>query len=285
MPSATYSIDGIAMNHPLGNWYVLDDIPVGLAVERRSSDLFVQGRNGSVGTYDETDEISQLGLVVVVNAVGVRTVNDSYQALKSILTKRTDFLTLRRTLFGTTSEAKAKLLKLVEPKLIATADSFTFTIVLVLPGVYFRDTADLTWTQSAPVSGTTYRVTTFDNTTTDIRDAKIKLTGPMTSPVLKDEGSGTSFSVGTVAAGRQVLVNADTGYVYESASSSAWNLSGSDISAQLRTAGVGSGLRVISFSPSMTSGDPFDRRVNVTLTATNMTASSKLEIQGRRCFF
>lgn len=285
MPSnVIYTADGVLLDHPAGNWYLLDEKAMGTNLERYSQDSTIPGRDGVLPYYDENIGPTMYGMHFVCNAVGARTVNDSYQALMALLDKRTGPVVLTRQLFGATVSADAKFVKSTDTQPIATYDSIEFIVVMEIPAGWWRDSADLTFTQSAPVSGTAYRVSTFDNTCGDIRDAKIKLTGPMTAPVFRDMGSGMEITLGTIASGRQVIVDCATGYAWEAAASSSWSLSGNDWTQYLRSTGPGSGRRVMSFAPVMQGTDPFDRRVNVRLTSTGMTASSKIEILGRRCF-
>lgn len=285
MSDITYAVDGIPLMHPSNYWWLEDDIVVGSNLERRASNMVVSGRDGSIYTPDETLNTTQIGLKMLCNAAGGRTVEETRSALLALLGKRSAPVVLTRTFFGASVSADAKLNTVSnDDAWIETHDSVRFTAVMDIPGVYFRDTSDQTWTQQTPVSGTTYRVTSLNNSVAEIRDAKIKLTGPMTLPVFKDIASGSSFSLGTISAGRMVIVDCATGYAYESAAGTSWALTGTDITATLRAVGPGSGRRIISLTPAITAGDPFDRRVNISLTSTGLVTASKIDILARRCF-
>lgn len=284
MPSnVAYTVDGIALDSPQGYWYLLDEKAMGSNLKRRNVATEIPGKDGFLPSYDETENSVMIGFRMVCNSVGVRTVADSYEAVMSLFRKRTGPVIVQRTLFGATHAAEMKYVETVNTKPIETYDSIEFVVVMEIPGGFWRDAADLTWSQ-VPVSGTSYRASPFDNSSSDIRDAKIKLTGPMTNPVVRDMGSTMEFSMATIVAGRQVIVDVATGYAYEAAASTSWALTGNDWTQFLRTSGPGSGRRIFTMTPTITASDPFDRRINIRVTSSGMTGSSKIEIQGRRCF-
>jgi hypothetical protein len=282
----TYWIDDVALDDPQDRWWVLDDTTVAPEISRRDINMLVGGLDGAHPAVVEAYELTTLNLQMVCRGSDTVSVEEVFQALTSLMSNRARLVTVKRLLFGHITTAQAKLASIANITRIETGDQITFTALFTIPDVFFRDVTPITWDKPAPVSGTIYNVESLSNSGFDITDSLIKLVGPMTTPVFRDVNSGGEFSVKTLAAGQQALIDCYQGTVTQTGfSAGMWTPgNGNDISYTLRTKGPSSGRRTLWLTPGVVAGDLFDRRISVAVTASGMSGTSRIAIRARRTF-
>lgn len=279
---ATYTINGVDLA-TLGV-IVTSDSVVNVSAAQGSSSLAVPGLHGAlvaqpVEFYDE----GKLVLQMFMDGGGNKAVHDG--KLDGLLALLTGPLDVRKTMMdGSVRQMLCYKRANIDPD--HRPGGWTrLTAALDVPGVFWRDTAASTFSQTQPVSGTSYVMANLAGSTAPIGDAKVLWTGPVTNPTAADPYSGSTVMwQGTVAAGAQVRVEAGT---MTAVSGTGIGLSGAgtDVSGSLVPSGPGSAFRLLDFTPEIVAADPTNRRVRVTVTGTGITSATNVQVSARRAFF
>jgi hypothetical protein len=277
-----YNVGGLPMNDPADRWWVLDGSTVALGVTRRPIAPTVPGLDGVVPWYQEDITDQMLTLLMAVNPYGP----DNPEKLRSALFHHFNSmsaLTIERIAYGTSTFADGKLSACSDLARTADGSGLMFTVVFNIPGAYFRDETADTWTQANPGSGTIYTIDTLDGGTAPVKDALIRISGPIAIPNLLDVNSGTGFVFRTLGSGERVIVNA-ANYTAYVVTTDTWSVSaGTDATKYLAAYGPGSADRPITLLPRPTLPDIVNTSVKLKLTASG-TAGTELGVQARRAF-
>ncbi|MEV3981776.1 hypothetical protein [Nonomuraea sp. NPDC049758] len=170
-----------------------------------------------------------------------------------------------------------------EPEINTSAARARLTAVCKIPGVYWRDPAEVTWAGAA--NAASQLVTPLAGSTGPIVDAVLRVTGPAVNPSMTDVASGGSVGRSSgLLAGQRLLI--DCGQMRARlVTSDTWDFtSGTDVTGSIIATGPGSAFRWLHLTPAIAVGDPHSRAVLVTATATSTTSASGLEIRARRSF-
>lgn len=280
MPTVT--INGVDLRATLGVIATVDSALQTVAA-MGSSAFSLPGRHGSVnGMTEEFYETGHLILSCWLDGTGSPTVHQ--QRLDGLLGLLYGSLDVRKTMpDGSIQQALCYQRASIDPDHRPGAWT-KLTVPLEVPGVFWRDVTAQSFTQTQPVSGTPYTMTAFAGCTAPVEDAKVLWTGPISNPQATDPWSGSSVTwQGTVAAGTQVRVDADT-MTAVAGTGIGLNGAGSDVSGSLVPSGPGSGFRLLHFVPEMVGTDPLNRRLRVTVTGSGITSATSVQVSARRAF-
>lgn len=227
----TWKINGYDLDTALGAF--LTDVSVWRApVAVRRSPITIPGVHGTIRAglpvYDEP-QVTIAPKWRAANQVDLEELVNHAQALLSQPT-----LTLTRVSGGVETSAAAELVS-ITPGEFLVGDTATCTILLAVPGVFFR--GDLITTDPAA----------FDTDLVDVEldpqlsvssgpiiDAIFRITGPASSVNLTDPLTGTGLSwAGTLTAGQYLYLSAKPLDARISSSSSAWMSGGTSELANL----------------------------------------------------
>lgn len=188
---------------------------------------------------------------------------------------------------GSTLYAEARISDFVVEMEPQSLDWRKLTMVFEVPGAFWSDTlpgsVSYTFSQQ-PTSGTFY---TLDTVTADgpLLDGQVRILGPATNPVVRCEESGDWLSyAGTVSAGNYLRVDLTTlrAFVY---SSNSWTLTTGEVTNLLNVGTDGlrapTAFRVLP-GFGVSAGVATITGPRLSLTATGITSSTRLEARGRR---
>lgn len=278
----TFTIDGVDLQSTLGVRVTSDSVFHTMSGVR-SSAISLPGQHGS--TTVQTEEFYESGHLILqcwMDGLGNPSTHEA--RLDAFLTLLQGALDVRKTMSDASiRQALCYMRASIDPEHRPGAWT-KMTVPLEMPGAFWRDVSASTFSQTQPVSGTTYAMTNLAGTTAPITDAVILWTGPITNPQATDPLSGSSITwQGTVAAGSQVRVQAGT---MTAVSGVGIGLAGAgaDASGALVPSGPGSAFRLIEFMPEMVGGDPLTRRVQVKVTGSGITSATNVQVSARRAF-
>lgn len=278
----TFTIDGVDLTATLGI-FVTSDSVFHASAALRSSAVSLPGMHGSLTVQaEEFYDAGQLVLQCWMDGKGNATTHE--QRLDAFMTLLQGPLDVRKTMSDTSiRQALCYMRASIDPE--HRPGAFTkMTVPLEIPGVFWRDVAASTFTQTQPVNGTTYTMANLAGTTAPITDTVILWTGPITNPQATDPVSGSSITwQGTVAAGTQVRVQAAT---MTAVSGTGIGLTGpgTDASGALVPSGPGSAFRLIEFMPAMVGSDPTNRSVSIKVNGSGITSATSVQVSARRAF-
>jgi len=249
----------------------------------RGTDMQLPGTHGALTAQDEEFyETGRLVLAMFMDGGGNKSTHDGkYDALMALLQGSLD---IRKTMSdGSIRQALCRQRAGIEPEHRPGAWS-KMTVPFEIPDVFWRDVTASTFSQTQPVSGTSYVMSNLAGSTAPIVDAKVLWTGPISNPAAQDPYSGSMITwQGTVAAGSQVRVDAAT-MTAVSGVGIGLTGAGTDVSGNLVPSGPGSAWRLLSFRPEITGGDATARRVRVTVTGSGITSATNVQVSARRAF-
>lgn len=288
------SIGGTSMNHPLDYWWMTDDVQLIPNLQRNANSIRIPNRDGEYPSYFETMQPSMIALKMKVNARGGRTAEQTLQGLMALVNRQVP-IPMIRTLYGRAVTADVKFVSAADISRDPIGDELFVTLVFSVPGVYFRDLADVTTgfpilplqppSQKSELLG--LRGGSFQQV-----DGMLRFTGPFSTGGfgfrLLDDLSGQTLGYPSLGgSGRRLLLDLATGRSAE-VTADTWSMTHSsavDTTANLDAHGPQSGVRIFRISPELQAGDPFDVRYFINLISMGATAStSTVEYRGRRNF-
>ncbi|MGW4639546.1 hypothetical protein ACWEN6_13510 [Sphaerisporangium sp. NPDC004334] len=288
MPS--YSLDGVALDHPAGCWKTKVGTKRRPFPGARSVSVKVVGRAGELPVVGLDHETTTLALVIGVTARTPSGVNGGFEqlehnleALAALLGVRHRLMTLTYTAGSIVRVADVTIDAVSEPDVDVGSARARLTAVCKVPGVYWRTPAATTW--SGLLAAASQPVTTLAGSTAPVTDAVLRWTGPVVNPKLVDVATGGSVTrSGGVTAGQRLLV--DCGAMRAAiVTTDTWDLAtGTDVTGTIDAAGSGSGFRWLHLVPDVAVGDPHSRAVLVTSSGTGTSGASALEVRARRSY-
>lgn len=287
---ATYTVDGVPLDHPVGCWKLLAATQVRPLPGARTASVAVPGRPGELPLVGADVEATTVGLSVGVRGVdpdgvdrGAAGLDANLAALYALFGVRHRMLDVRYTAAPAMAEvaAEATVTAASEPAVWIGAARARLAVVLRVPGAYWRDPTPSTWSTStlgAPVD-----VDTLHGSSAPVLDAVLRITGPVTGLRITDTVTGGWVAYpDTLAAERTLRVHCGRMDAHEAASVS-WDGTEAGATGRVVTGGPGSGFRYLALTPrSVTS--PHDRGVRVLVEGTDTTDATLVELRARRAF-
>lgn len=195
----------------------------------------------------------------------------------SLLLARPGDLQVVRTVAPASGSARARLVSIGEATAEAASPMLVVPAVLALPDVFFRGA--LVTTVAYPVPSAGAAIVALGGSA-PIADAKVRVTGPATSVTITDVTSTTGLSwTGALPAGQYLYLDAATLTARLSASSTAWDSGGTDVSAGLDYPAPGP----LQLWPQM-NAVPSARRVVVAAAGTGITGATQFTVQARPAY-
>ncbi len=286
----TYSLDGVALDHPAGCWRLKQGTRRRPLPGVRSVEVVVPGRAGELPIVGLDRATTTLALEFGVTAAttagadgGFEQLEANLEALSALLGVQHRLMTLRYEAGSLVRVAEVTIPTVSEPEIWPGANRARLTAICRIPGVYWRDETEATWAGLLP--GASQAATPFAGSTGPIVDALLRVTGPATNPSVTDVATGGKVSyTGTVSAGNRLLI--DCGSLKAAiVTTDTWDLTtGSDVTGNIGATGPGSAFRWLHLTPAVAVGDPFSRVVLVTSAATATTGASGLQVRARRAY-
>ncbi len=272
----TYKLNGYNLDTGLGAF--LTDVTVWRPpVAVRRSPLVIPGVHGTVRgrlpVYDEP----QVTIAPKWRVANQAELEERVNQMQALLGQPT--LTLSRVSGGVETSAAVELVS-ITPAEFVVADTATCTILLAVPGVFFRG-AVATGTDLAFSANLTNAepLAALSASTGPIGDAILRVTGPCTNPSISDPNTGTGmYYTGTVPAGQYLYLCARPMVARISTSAAAWLSGGSDVSS---LAGFPAAGR-LQLWPVVQSSTV--RKILLSATGSSRTSATKLAIRGQAAY-
>ncbi|MDP9843247.1 hypothetical protein [Streptosporangium lutulentum] len=287
---ATYVLDGVPLDHPSGCWKLKKGTKRRPLPGVRAANVAVAGRAGELPIMSLDHEATSFGLALTVYSRtpsgadgGVEQMEANLEALGALLGVRHRLITCKWVAGSIIRVAGVTVEAVSEPEVNVGAALARLTAVVKVPGVYWRDEVDSTWTGTLP--GAAQIVTPLAGSTGPVTDALVRVTGPAVHPSVVDVATGGTVSYAeTVLAGQHLLI--DCGQLRAAiVTTDTWDLDeGTDVTGDINATGPGSAFRWLHLTPAMALGDPHSRAVLVSATASSTSGASALKIRGRRSY-
>lgn len=251
-----YSINGVALDNPTLGWSVQAQTRALIGVSRRITNLEEPGRDGNT-RLPVTTAPSRIRLVV-------RTPRSNLGALLALLGSTGDpYIALtsnpaRRAIF--------ELLDAVPVGLTASDELVEVEALLSLPGVYWRDTNEVTLGPVA-IGNAVQDIDVLPGITAPVADAMIYIGGAFDDVEFRDaSGAWVRTIKAWVGSGSGLLYLAATGQAYRVNTSAPWTPV-TDVSDGIDTSG-GPGFVI---TPRMVGSDPTNTKGTIRVTTTQQT--------------
>ncbi|MBB4915101.1 hypothetical protein [Streptosporangium saharense] len=289
----TYSLDGVALDHPAGCWRLKPGTRRRPLPGVRSVEVVMPGRAGELPVLGLDHETTSLPLEFSVTSRtpgggdgGYEQMEANLEALSALLGVRHRLMTLRYEAGTIVRVADATITSVSEPEINTGAARARLTAVARIPGVYWRDEFATTWTGSANAAN--QAVATLAGATGPITDALIRVTGPAVNPAVVDVATGATVTRPSGLLSTERLIIDCATMRAAKATVDTWDPTPgpnvTDVTGTVQTTGPGSAFRWLHLTPAVGAGDPFSRVVLITATATSTTGASKIEIRARRSY-
>jgi len=258
----------------------------------KESNLEVPGRAGEIWVPGKRRDTGQVTLAMtvfstddngaVVGSDRYATWRSNFDTLLQIFDSTYELLDVQHThVSGGVRQLMAEVSAAVNPSEVQK-QYMEFAVLLAVPGVYWQDTADVTWTSTTGAGAVAlHAATQFLGATAPMEDLWLVVDGPITNPRITDERTGHYIQYnGTVANGTQWVVNTTTwssktgtAIEYTTGGTVATALTVSDGLFLPRLFALSPAKRVFSVSPVAPA---------VRLGGTGASTNTRLRIRGRR---
>ncbi|WP_066373988.1 hypothetical protein [Herbidospora mongoliensis] len=290
---STYTVDGLALDHPLGLWYLEKGTGRRAIPARRGINVALAGRAGELPMPRE--DLEPTVLPFTFNVRGRRPdgrpgteadLERNMEALIALLMPPHRLVDLRHHIGeGMIRQADAKFNAGSEPELLAGANAIRLTMAARIPGVFWRDVAAATWS-GGRLDGWSYVATPLSGCSGEITDALIRVTGPAGDDiVVNDLASGGSVVADVdLSGGERLLI--DCGRMRAAVvDTDTWDLAdGQDVTGLIDSTGPGSAYRWLHLTPSIYGHDAHSRLIQVGGTAPGTSGATRLAIRARRAY-
>ncbi len=259
-----FSVNGHALDDPARGWLVLEDGTEPRAnIEVELESLTVAGRDGV-----KPLPLGRVGAPVI--PLVIETPPEGEQALRSLFRARTLVLT---------DDTRPGLEVQVERLSVSTFEDVNVnevTVLLRLPGVYWRDDADDTTDPAALGSGSV-ALSVMAGLSAPVRDALVRVTGGASNLRVTDS-EGSFFEYGAaLPSGSFLRFDSETGRAWVT-DTDTWS-GGTAVTGLITT---GPGPYPFELTPAFT--NPDTRAAEVTVTTSARTGSPAIEFRGRRAY-
>lgn len=286
----TYTLDGVALDHPAGCWRLKSGTRRRSFPAARSVSVKMPGRSGELPIVGLDLETTSVALVFGLTGRtpsgtdgGFEQLESNLEALAALIGVRHRLMTLSYTAGSIVRVAEVALDSVSEPEVDVGSARGRLTAIFKIPGVFWRDPITSTWAGSA--NAAEQPVTTLAGSTGPVADALLRITGPAVNPAITDVATGDTITRPSgLTAGQRLLI--DCGQMKARlVTTDTWDMSaGSDVTGQIQATGPGSAFHWLHLTPAVGVGDPFSRVVLVTSSATSTTGASGLEVRARRAY-
>lgn len=175
---------------------------------------------------------------------------------------------------GTVRECRAQRVELLDFTTDAVNPRGLVNVALKVPGSFWQDDSNKTFTQSNPTVPSTLSLTQFAGATAPMDDLTITITGPITNPRVEAYRNSAALTqpvwfqyTGSIGSGLTMVVNCAT-----------WALSGTAGATYANLSHSGD-ARWISVPPAPAAGTP-----QIRLTGSGNNATTAISVVGRRKF-
>lgn len=290
MHHPTYSVDGVALDAP--GWRLAPGTRLRPLPAARTVEVRVPGRSGDLPVTGLDLEPTVLGITLRVLPQDAQGLHGGFPQLERNLEALTGLFGVRHRLLDvryhvdpdTVRTARAEVVSSVEPEVDVSGATALLTVLLRVPGVYWRDPEPVSWetelVPGPPPEGVA--VSGLAGSTAPVTDAEVLIDGPAAGPEVVDVATGAGLRwAGTLTAGQTLAVDC--------AAMSARRLSadvpaGEDVTGLVTAFGPGSASRWLHLTPVLTGGDPHRREVRVRADAVSAAAGARVRITTRRAF-
>jgi hypothetical protein len=292
MPS--YTLDGVALDHPAGCWRLKRGTQRRPFPGARAVRVSVTGRAGELPIVGLDHEATSFSLTFAVTGAtpagtdgGYPQMETNLEALTALLGVRNRLMSLRYEAGPIVRVADVTITAATDPEISVGAARARLTVVVEVPGVYWRSDTVTTWAGAANTASQV--VTTLAGSTAPITDALIRVTGPATNITITDVASGGSVGLltsgsNTLSASQRLLIDANAMRA-ALVTTDTWDMTaGSDRTGVISVFGPFSANRWLHLTPAMAVQDPFSRAVLISCTASGTGAASGLEIRARHSY-
>ncbi|GAA3890611.1 hypothetical protein GCM10022243_64360 [Saccharothrix violaceirubra] len=287
---ATYTVDGVPLDHPAGCWKLLAATQVRPLPGARAASVVIPGRPGELPLVGADVEATTIGLTLGITGAsptgidqGAAGLDANLAALYGLFGVRHRMLELRYRPAPTVAEvaAEATVTAASEPQMWVGAARARLAVIARIPGAFWRDVAARVW--STPEPGFPERVTTLDGSTAPVSDTVWRITGPISDLRIADSLTDSWVSYpGTLDAGRQLRIHCGRLDAHEAASI-AWDGTSAGATGRITNGGPGSARGWLTFTPvPVTSAH--DRGVQVLIGGTGTSSATLIEMRARRAF-
>lgn len=237
-----YAINSFPLHQPAAGYKLLDATQWGSPLTIRNTQLVVPNMHGSVPVWQAPMEATSITFRIRITGSNDTELNARWNALVRQLgvgANRPIILTRQRTASGSTlgriTTAEAQLASIEPPDFSCAAGYVQATLVFNIPTGRWAGA----WTEEALTFNTQVADIAAAGTM-PISDAMVRVLGPINSLAVQDNVSQTGFTwSGANVTGAQYLLVDMHSYTAWVKSGSDYNLSGTNVSALLRSTGVG----------------------------------------------
>lgn len=266
-------------------WNIITKTGWDLGTSARGANQEVPGLDGALWVPNKRESEGRMAIKMWVQGAdaNLNYATDQYEkyrqnmdVLRQLFGKRSSLLTVQINLGSTlgTRECLAEVVEAWDPELTGIGQIGTFTVLLKIPGAYWRDTADQNYDLTSATVGQK-TLTAFAGATANMRELQLVIDGPWTNPSITDDGSGHVLTyTGTLAAGTQWMVDT-VAHTSRTGTGIAFTTTGTQ--AMLSTSRSG------AHTPGLFGITPAGAVApTVTLGGTATGAGSRVRIRGRR---
>ncbi len=226
---ATYVIEGIDTNGP--NWRLLRGSLYRPGVEVRRTLIEAPHRHGAVSVGPVVFSEPTLALVFFVEGSTEAQLEQRTEALVGLLTRQGDLI-VNRTAGARQGVASARLISISEPVYYGASNALELTVLLGIPGVFFRGAVNEATVEFPSSQGFT-GVNFLNVSTAPVSDAVMRFAvGSQTGTLgirVRETRNETGFSVtglaGSTSPGDFVYVDAGTYEAWAANNGDAWSRS------------------------------------------------------------
>lgn len=292
----TYVVDETPLDHPAGCWRLLVGTQRRPLPGVRAVEVSVPGVPGELAIVGEEVEPTTLGLTLGVYGRdargapgGRRALEANLEALAAVFDSSRRLLDVRwRVDELVERQAWAKVVAASEPEVFNTAAFARLSVVLRIPGVWWRDVPEetSTWSTLLADAAGPVPVGTLADSSAPCGDAVFALEGgAMDHPYVVDVATGARLTYAGTLTGSQRLV-VDCGRMRAAlVAPGEWSVeTGSTVTGRVDVVGPGSDRGWLALTPAYAYGDPHARDVRITAGAVSAEAGAELSIRARRAY-
>ncbi|WP_026119794.1 hypothetical protein [Nocardiopsis ganjiahuensis] len=291
MPFPTYSVDGVALDSP--GWHLAPGTQLRPLPAVRSVEVRLPGRAGDVPVLGLDHEATSLGLTLNVTdrdhqgrRGGFPGLEGNLEALTGLFGTRHRLLDLRYHVDArTTRRADAEVISSAEPEVDVASARARLTVLVRIPGVYWRGTDLSTWQArlltDPPEEGTV--VSWLSGSTAPITDAQVEIHGRVDRPTVVDVATGGGFTwPGALSPNQGLAVDCAAMRAHRFPLDSPGERE--DVTGLVSGIGPGSASRWLHLTPALVRGNPHQRHVRVRADAVSAGEATEIRISARRSF-
>lgn len=291
MPFPTYSVDGVALDAP--GWHLAPGTQLRPLPAARSVEIRLPGRAGDVPVLGLDHEATGFGLTLNVtdrdhqgHRGGFPGLERNLEALSGLFGVRHRLVDLRYHVDArTTRRADAEVIASAEPEVYVASATARLTVLVRVPGVYWRDPELATWQArlltDPPQEGTV--VSWLSGSTGPITDAHVGIHGQADHPTVVDVVTGGGFTwAGALGPNQGLEVDCADLRAYRFPLTEPADRE--DVTGLVSGIGPGSASRWLHLTPGLVRGNPHQRHIRVRAGAVSTGEETQIRIRARRSF-